>query len=55
MQVVTDRLLIRPWRHEEAPRLRDVLSRLEVAKWHRDAEESALFVMTAERWAQPVR
>jgi RimJ/RimL family protein N-acetyltransferase len=29
----TERLLIRPWRHEEAPRLLDLLSRVEVAKW----------------------
>ncbi|HEY0951653.1 GNAT family N-acetyltransferase [Nocardioides sp.] len=38
MHVVTDRLLIRPWRHEEAPRLLDILSRLEVVKWLGDGE-----------------
>lgn len=29
----TERLLIRPWRLEEAPRLLDILGRMEVAKW----------------------
>lgn len=29
----TDRLRVRPWRHEEAPRLLDVLSRVEVVRW----------------------
>ncbi len=29
----TDRLRIRPWRHEEAPRLLDILSREEVMRW----------------------
>jgi RimJ/RimL family protein N-acetyltransferase len=29
----TERLLIRPWRHDEAPRLLDILSRVEVMKW----------------------
>jgi RimJ/RimL family protein N-acetyltransferase len=34
----TDRLLIRPWRHEDAPRLLDIQSRLEVVKWLGDGE-----------------
>ena len=33
MEIETERLLIRPWRHEEAERLLDILSRVEVAKW----------------------
>jgi RimJ/RimL family protein N-acetyltransferase len=34
----TVRLVIRPWRTEEAPRLLDILSRVEVAKWLDDGE-----------------
>lgn len=34
----TGRLVIRQWRHEEAPRLLDILSRLEVVKWLDDGE-----------------
>jgi RimJ/RimL family protein N-acetyltransferase len=34
----TPRLLVRPWRVEEAPRLLDILSRVEVAKWLGDGE-----------------
>ena len=33
MHLVTERLLIRPWRHEDADRLLDLLSRIEVVKW----------------------
>lgn len=33
MHLETERLLIRPWRHIEAPRLLDILSRVEVMKW----------------------
>ena len=33
MELLTDRLLIRPWRHEDAPRLLDIQSRVEVVKW----------------------
>lgn len=29
----TDRLVLRPWQHEDAPRLLDIQSRLEVVKW----------------------
>lgn len=29
----TDRLLLRPWRHEDAPRMLDLLSRVEVVQW----------------------
>jgi RimJ/RimL family protein N-acetyltransferase len=29
----TDRLVIRPWREDEAPRLLDILSRPEIVKW----------------------
>jgi RimJ/RimL family protein N-acetyltransferase len=38
VHLATDRLLIRPWRHEEAPRLLDLLSRPEVVKWLGDGE-----------------
>lgn len=38
MHLETERLLIRPWRHEEADRLLDLLSRLEVVKWLGDGE-----------------
>ncbi|MFC7495870.1 MULTISPECIES: GNAT family N-acetyltransferase [unclassified Nocardioides] len=38
MHVETERLLIRPWRHEEAGRLLDILSRIEVVKWLGDGE-----------------
>ena len=34
----TERLLIRPWRLEEAPRVLDILSRLEVVQWLGDDE-----------------
>ncbi len=29
----TDRLVIRPWREDEAPRLLDILRRPEIVKW----------------------
>lgn len=38
MHLVTGRLLIRPWRHEDAPRLLDLLSRIEVVRWLGDGE-----------------
>jgi len=38
MHLVTERLLIRPWRHEDAARLLDIQSRLEVVKWLGDGE-----------------
>ena len=38
MQLETERLLIRPWRHEEADRLLDLLSRVEVVRWLGDGE-----------------
>jgi len=34
----TERLLIRQWRTQEAPRLLDILSRVEVARWLDDGE-----------------
>lgn len=34
----TDRLVVRPWRRAEAPRLLDILSRIEVMKWLGDGE-----------------
>lgn len=34
----TSRLLVRPWRIEEAPRLLDILSRSEVTRWLGDSE-----------------
>jgi len=33
MHLETERLVIRPWRHDEAERLLDILSRMEVMKW----------------------
>lgn len=33
MEIETERLVLRPWRDEEAPRLLDILSRLEVVTW----------------------
>ena len=33
MRLETERLAIRPWRHEEAERLLDIMSRIEVMKW----------------------
>jgi hypothetical protein len=38
VDLTTDRLLFRPWRHEEAPRLLDIQSRLEVVRWLGDGE-----------------
>lgn len=38
MHVETPRLLIRPWSHDEAERLLDIQSRLEVVKWLGDGE-----------------
>jgi RimJ/RimL family protein N-acetyltransferase len=38
MHVETPRLLIRPWSHDEAGRLLDIQSRLEVVKWLGDGE-----------------
>jgi RimJ/RimL family protein N-acetyltransferase len=34
----TERLVVRPWRVEEAPRLLDILGRVEVAQWLGDGE-----------------
>lgn len=38
MHLETERLLIRLWRHDEAARLLDLLSRIEVVKWLGDGE-----------------
>ena len=38
VQIETERLTIRSWRDEEAPRLLDILSRLEVVRWLGDGE-----------------
>lgn len=38
MHVETERLRIRPWCHEDADRLLDLLSRMEVVKWLGDGE-----------------
>jgi RimJ/RimL family protein N-acetyltransferase len=38
MHLETERLVVRPWRDEEAPRLLDILSRIEVVKWLGDGE-----------------
>jgi len=34
----TDRLILRPWTHDDAPRLLDMQSRVEVMKWLGDGE-----------------
>ena len=34
----TERLILRPWHHDDAPRLLDMLSRIEVMKWLGDGE-----------------
>lgn len=59
----TARLILRPWRHDDAPRLLDLQSRIEVMKWLGDGEPqqgvvekwyvgpSELFRITAEEWA----
>ena len=38
MHLETARLTIRPWSHDEADRLLDILSRIEVVKWLGDGE-----------------
>ncbi|WP_249666058.1 GNAT family N-acetyltransferase [Nocardioides faecalis] len=38
MHLSTERLLIRPWRHDEAARLLDIQSRIEIVKWLADGE-----------------
>ena len=38
VELETERLLIRPWRHTDAARLLDILSRLEVVTWLGDGE-----------------
>jgi RimJ/RimL family protein N-acetyltransferase len=38
VDLTTDRLRIRPWRSDEAPRLLDILSRVEVVRWLGDGE-----------------
>ena len=38
MHVETPRLVIRPWTHDEAERLLDIQSRLEVVTWLGDGE-----------------
>jgi RimJ/RimL family protein N-acetyltransferase len=38
MHLETERLIIRDWHEDEAPRLLDILSRVEVAKWLGDGE-----------------
>jgi RimJ/RimL family protein N-acetyltransferase len=60
----TERLLLRPWTHDDAPRLLDMLSRVEVMKWlgdgaprlMRDLDEAHARIDTyAERSAAPPR
>lgn len=38
LPIQSKRLVIRPWREDEAPRLLDILSRLEVVRWLGDGE-----------------
>jgi RimJ/RimL family protein N-acetyltransferase len=42
VHIETERLVIRPWRHEEADRLLDILGRLEVVKWLGDGEPTVM-------------
>ena len=45
----TDRLLIRPWRLDEAPLVLDILSRIEVIKWLGDGEPTPMKDLDAAR------
>ncbi len=36
--LTTERLILRPWQHDDAPRLLDLLSRIEVMQWLGDGE-----------------
>jgi RimJ/RimL family protein N-acetyltransferase len=45
----TDRLVIRPWRLDEAARLLDILSRVEVVRWLGDGEPDLLADLDAAR------
>ncbi|MGW5241202.1 GNAT family N-acetyltransferase [Monashia sp. NPDC004114] len=38
LHLETSRLVVRPWTHHEAPRLLDILSRIEVVKWLGDGD-----------------
>lgn len=38
LRLETERLVVRPWRHEEAPRMLDILGRYEVMRWLGDGE-----------------
>ncbi len=42
LHLTTERLVIRPWQHEAAPRLLDILSRIEVMKWLGDGEPTLM-------------
>jgi RimJ/RimL family protein N-acetyltransferase len=51
----TDRLVIRPWRHDEADRLYDFMRRMEVARWlskpPRPMQDRKEAIERIERWA----
>ena len=60
----TERLILRPWAHDDAPRLLDILSRIEVMKWLGDGEPQLMKDLDeahqridryAERSAEPPR
>jgi RimJ/RimL family protein N-acetyltransferase len=60
----TERLTLRPWHHDEAPRLLDIMSRIEVMKWLCDDEPKLMKDLGeahqridrfAERSAEPPR
>lgn len=60
--LTTDRLLVRPWRHDDAERMLDIMSRVEVTKWLGDGapyvmkdldEAHARIDRLAERSATP--
>ncbi|CAB4701519.1 MAG: GNAT family N-acetyltransferase [Actinobacteria bacterium] len=49
MRLETDRLVLRPWRDEEAPRLLDILSRVEVVRWLDDGPPKLMADLDAAR------
>ncbi len=60
----TERLILRPWAHDDAPRLLDILSRIEVMQWLGDGEPKLMKDLDeaheridkyAERAAEPPR
>ncbi len=48
MHLETDRLLIRPWREDEAPRLFEILSDPEITRWFGTPEAQTEVAQTVE-------